>query len=198
MLSSLLYACEPCSLYERHVQEINQFYHKCLRKQLKITCATKSLTLIFSSSHAMHSALESPVQVGLLSQNNGTHSYPKRLSLGELVKEKLSHCAQKKRYEDCLNQSLGIWFCCETWETLALDLPTWRRKINEVAVLFEKKSRSLEETSAMQAKSHLLAICPRNSPVSRIRQSSPHPYWIVQPQLHTAPVLSPRAIVDRN
>ena len=114
------------------------------------------------------------------------------------MKEKLSQGAQKKRYEDCLNQSLGIWFCCETCETLALDLPTWRRKINEVAVLFEKKSRSSEETSAVQAQSHLLAICPRNSPVSRMRQSSPHPYWIDQPQLHTAPVLSPRAIVDRN
>ena len=41
VLSSLLYACETRSVFERHIQEINQFYHDCLRKQLKITWGDK-------------------------------------------------------------------------------------------------------------------------------------------------------------
>jgi len=88
------------------------------------------------------------------------NTLPKKTVLSELIKEKLSQGGQKKRYEDYLKQSLGIWVCCETWETLALDLTTWRSKINKAAVLFKQSRRAEAQRKLQLCKSKLTSLPP--------------------------------------
>ena len=70
----------------------------------------------------------------------------KQLLYGELYQGKHSVGGQKKGFKDCLKASLkDLDIDVSTWETLALDLSTWRCKITAAACAAETRRITEEQ-----------------------------------------------------
>ena len=80
---------------------------------------------------------------------------------GELAEGKRSQGGQKNRYKDCLKASLKSFdIDVETWETLALDRPAWRSKVNKGTVLFEQNRIAGAQRKRELRKSKVVSLPP--------------------------------------
>lgn len=85
----------------------------------------------------------------------------RRLIYGELMEGKSWQGGQKTSYKDSLKASLkssDIDF--ETWETLALDRPAWRGKINKEAVIFDQNRMAEAQSRCELRKSKVISSPP--------------------------------------
>ena len=110
VLSTLLYACETWTVYQRHAKKLNHFHLGCLRKILKIRWQDKipdTEVLKKAKMQSVHTLLK-------LAQLRWTghvtrmpdERLPKRVLYGELQEGKRLQGCQKKRYKDTLKASL--------------------------------------------------------------------------------------------
>ena len=65
---------------------------------------------------------------------------------------------QKTRYKDSLKASLKSSDTC--WETLALDRPAWRSKINKEAVIFDQNRMAEAQSKCELRKSKVISLPP--------------------------------------
>lgn len=148
VLPTLLYACETWTVYARHAKKLHRFHMNCLRKLLKISWQDKvpdTEVLSRADLPSVHTLLRK-AQVrwaGHLVRMPDTR-LPKRLFYGELVEGKRSHGGQRKRFKDTLKTALkSFGINSNTWETVALDRPTWRCCTSQGATSYEQ-SRTVE------------------------------------------------------
>ena len=107
VLPNLLYACETCTVYQRHAKRLNHFHLSCLRKLLKIKWQDK----IPDTEVLKKSGMQSMYTVLKLAQLRWTGhvirtSKESILYYGELQEVKRSQGGQKKRYKDTRKASL--------------------------------------------------------------------------------------------
>ena len=103
VLSTLMYACETWTVYQRHAKRLNHFHTSCLRKLLKV----KWQVLKREGMQSVHTLLK-------LAQLRWTghvtrmpeKRLPKKILYGELEMGQRSHGGQKKRHKDTLKASL--------------------------------------------------------------------------------------------
>lgn len=177
VLPTLLYACETWAVYERHAKKLHRFHMDCLRKLLKITWQDKVSDTEVLSRADLPSAytLLRKAQVrwaGHLARMPDTR-LPKILFYGELAEGKRLRGGQRKRYKDTLKTALkSLEINPDTWETAALNRPTWRRHIGQGASSYEqnriaeaRRKRELRKSSVNSVPSapadHLCPICGR-------------------------------------
>lgn len=82
---------------------------------------------------------------------------PKRLFYGELAEGKHSKGGKKERLKALL-KSLDI--DVETWETSALDRPTWRSKVDKRTALFEQNRIAGAQRKHVLRKSKAISLTP--------------------------------------
>ena len=110
VLTTLLYACETWTVYQRHAKRLNNFYTRCLRKLLKIAWQDRipdTEVLQRAGMQSVHTLLKL-VQLRWTGHVTRMHEerLPKKILYGELEMGKRSHGGQKKRYKDTLKASL--------------------------------------------------------------------------------------------
>ena len=144
VLSTLLYACEPWTVYQRHAKRLNHFHSSCLRKLLKIKWHDKipnTEVLKKAGMQSMHTVLK-------IAQLRWTghvirmpnERLPKKFFYGELQEGKRSQGGQKKRYKDTLKASLkDLDIPVGSLEQTAQERSKWRGLINKGAALYEKR-----------------------------------------------------------
>ena len=134
VLTTLLYASETWTVYNRHARQLNHFHLSCLRKLLRIRWQDKipdtevlgragmpSIFTLLQKSQARWAG-----HVVRMPDNR----LPKQLLYGELCQGKRMVGGQRKRFKDCLKASLrDLSIDVNSWETHALDRPSWRSKI---------------------------------------------------------------------
>ena len=100
VLPTLLYACETCTIYQRHAKRLNHFPTSCLRKLLKIKWQDKipdTEVLKRAGLQSVHTLLK---LTQLRSTGHVTRMHeerlPKKILNGELEMCKRSHGGQKE------------------------------------------------------------------------------------------------------
>ena len=155
VLSTLLYACETWTVYQRHAKRLIHFDLSCLRKLLNFKWHDK-----IPNTEVMKKAGIQSMYTGLkLAQLRWTgqvirmpdERLPKKVFYGELQVGKCSQRGQKKRYKGTLKASLkdfnipvGSWeqtaqvrskWRVGSWEQTAQERSKWRGLINKKAAL---------------------------------------------------------------
>lgn len=193
VLPTLLYACETWTVYARHAKKLHRFHMNCLRKLLKISWQEKvpdTEVLSRADLPSVHTLLRK-AQVrwaGHLVRMPDTR-LPKRLFYGELAEGKRSHGGQRKRFKDTLKTALkSFGIDSNTWETVALDRPTWRCCTSQGANSYEQ-SRTVEaqwkrelrksraNTMPSATSDHICSTCGRafRGRIGLISHSRTHP-----------------------
>ena len=162
VLPTLLYACEPWTVYQRHAKRLNHFHISCLRKLLKIKWQDRipdTEVLKRAGMQSIHTLLK-------LAQLRWTgqvtrmpdERFPKKILYGELQVGKRSHGGQKKRYMDTLRAPLKDFSIpTESWEQIAQDRTKWRGLIKRRAGEYESKRISKAEQKRAQRKARAKA-----------------------------------------
>ena len=121
VLTTLLYACDTWTVYQRHAKKLNHFHLSCLKKLLKIRWQDKipdTEVLKKAKMQSVHTLLK-------LAQLRWTghvtrmpdERLPKKVLYGELQEGERSQGGQKKRYKDTLKASLKDFnIPTESWE----------------------------------------------------------------------------------
>ena len=155
MLSTLLYACETWTVYQRHAKRLNHFHTSCLRKLLKIKWQDRipdTEVLKRAGLQSIHTLLKLAQLrwTGHVTRMPDEH-LPKKILYGELQVGKHSHGGQKKRYKDTLKVFLKDFnIPTESWEQIAQDHTKWRGLIKRGAVEYEAKGISEAEQKRAQ------------------------------------------------
>ena len=142
VFTTLLYACETWTVYQRHAKKLNRFHLNCLRKLLRVKWQDKVPDTDILERSGMPSVFTILRQSQLRWAGHITRMpderLPKRVLYGELLDGARSLGGQKKRFKDTLKASLkdfGIDY--NTWETLAEDRPAWRGAVRKGAAAYE-------------------------------------------------------------
>ena len=162
MLPTLLYACETCTVYQRHAQILNHIHTNCHRKPLKIKWQDRipdTEVLKRARMQSVHTLLK-------LAQLRWTGNVtrmpeerlPRTILYEELEMGKRSHSGQKRRYKDTLKASLKEFnIPSESWEHTAQDRVKWRGLIRRGASEYEAKRISEAEQKHAQHKARAKA-----------------------------------------
>ena len=144
VLSTLLYACETWTVYQRHAKKLNHFHLSCLRKLLKIRWQDK----IPDTEVLKKAKMQSVPTLLKLAQLRWTGDVtrmpdewlPKKVFYGELQEGTRSQGSQEKRYKDTLKAALKDFnIPTESWEQAAEDRTKWRCLINKGVSQYEAK-----------------------------------------------------------
>ena len=178
VLTTLLYACETWTVYSRHAKQLNHFHLSCLRRLLHIRWQDK----IPDTEVLQRAGIPSVYTLLQKAQARWAghvvrmpdRRLPKQLLYGELCQGKCSVGGQKKRFKDCLKVSLkDLNINLNTWESLAMDRPTWRSKITTGARSAEEKRtaeaqrkrtarKSRANSTSIAAPTHMCPTCGRS------------------------------------
>ena len=156
VLPALLYACETCTVYQRHAKRRNHFDLFCLRKLLRSGGKTRSRTQRSWKGWGCnaHTLLK-------LAQLRWTghvtrmpdKRLPKKVFYGELQVGKRSQGGQTKRYKDTHKASLNDFnIPPESWEQIELDRAKWRCLISNGTDEYEAKRISESERNHKKRK----------------------------------------------
>ena len=142
VLTTLLYASETWTVYQRHAKKLNRFHLNCLRKLLKVKWYDKvpdTEILERSGLPSIYTMLrKSQLRWSGHVTRMPDERLPKRLLYGELQTGTRCRGGQKKRYKDTLKASMkDFGIDHRAWEDLALDRLAWRSKINQGAAEYE-------------------------------------------------------------
>ena len=134
VLTSLLYSSEAWTTYRRHIQWLERFHQKCLRRILNVKW--KSLTPDTDVLHRSGSqSIEAMITLNQMRWSGHVvrmedHRLPKQLFYGELVAGKRPQCKPRKRFKDCVKENLkAMQLDAENWEVNTMNRDTWRSSI---------------------------------------------------------------------
>ena len=174
VLTSLLYACESWTVYQRHARKLNHFHTTCLRKLLGIKWQEKvpdTEVLDRAGLPSIHTMLmQSQLRWAGHVVRMPDNRLPKILFYGELQEGKRCRGRPKKRYKDCLKASLKAFrIDPATWELAASDRSNWRTTIHSGAMAHEAdRSQSQKQRREERKK--------RNDTLSPSRATIPCPH----------------------
>ena len=154
VLTTLLYASETWTVYQRHAKKLNRFHLNCLRKLLRVKWQDKVPDTEILEQTGMSSIFTMLRKTQLCWAGHVVRMpderLPKRILYGELLTGARSHGGQKKRFKDTLKASLkDFGIDHNLWETSAQNRAAWRGVINKGAAAYD--SRRLETAKSKRA-----------------------------------------------
>ena len=161
-LSTLFYARETWTVYQRYVKRLNHFHTSCLKQLLKIKWQDRipdTEVLKKAGMQSIHTLLKLP-QLRWTGHviRMPNERLPKKILYGELEMDKRYHGGQKKRYKDTLKASLKDFnIPKESWEQIGQDRAKWRGLIRRGASEYEAKRISDAEQKRAQRKARTKA-----------------------------------------
>ena len=177
VLTTLLYASETWTVYQRHAKKLNRFHLCCLRKLLRVRWQDKVPDTEILEQSGMPSifALLRQRQLrwaGHVSRMSDKR-LPKRLLYGELQSGARSHGGQKKRFKDTLKVSMKDFNIDPTlWEALAQNRPAWREAVTKGAKKYEQQRLHAAKTKRAARKAR--ADCNPTPPAAAASWPCPH------------------------
>ena len=154
ILTALLYSSECWTTHQRHLKQLERFHQKCLRRILNIKW--QSLT----PYTAVLQIAECPSIESLIMKNQlrwaghvvrmEDERIPKQLFYGELMTGKRPQHKPKKRFKDCIKNSLKAFkIPVENWETLAKSQPNGGNYSKEVQKSLKKRELIVLSSNAV-------------------------------------------------
>ena len=134
VISSLLYASETWTSYQRHVKLLERFHQHCLRHVLGIKwqCRTPDTEVLSKANTMSISARLMKKQMrwaGHLVRMDDSR-LPKQLFFGELSTGKRPRHKPRKRFRDNVKDNLKLMkISVANWEDLCLERDKWRQSI---------------------------------------------------------------------
>ena len=175
VLTTLLYASETWTIYQRHAKKLNRFHLTCLRKLLRVKWQDKvpDTEILEQTGMCSISTMLHKTQLrwaGHITRMTDER-LPKRILYGELVNGARSRGGQKKRFKDTLKVSLkDFGIDTDSWETVAKNRSAWRGAVKQGATTFETQRTTLAKTRREARK----ASSSRSSSTSAGSLSCPH------------------------
>jgi len=171
VLPTLLYACETWTVYSRHAKRLNHFHTTSLRKLLRIRWQDRvpdTEVLNRAGLPSIHTLLEkSQARWAGHVVRMSDERIPKQLLYGQLSEGKRAPGRPKKRFKDCLKDSLNsLDIPRETLESLAANKSEWRSAIYAGAKLAEEKRTSHAEQKREARKARSAASTPNDGTLS--------------------------------
>ena len=144
VITSLLYGCETWTYYRRHVQKLDSFHLRCLRKILEIHWEDRVTNQEVLSRAALPGIEALIIQSQLRWSGHVMRMedsrLPKQIFCSELAGGTRRQGGQTKRYKDGLKQSLRACNIPVTgWEDLAANRSAWRQASFKGVKNFERK-----------------------------------------------------------
>ena len=136
VITTLLYAAETWTTHQRHIKLLEQFHLKCLRRILDIkwqTFTPDTAVLEKSSCPNIESmiAAQQLRWAGHVVRMNDDR-LPKQLFYGELASGKRPRHKPKKRFKDCLKNTMkDLDINHEIWEETARNRAAWRTEVKK-------------------------------------------------------------------
>ena len=189
VLTTLLYGCETCTIYQRHARKLNHFHTTCLRKLLDIKWQDKIPDTEFLTRADLPSIYTMLMQLACQLKD----------SQRTCCLEKLHQGGQKKRSKDTLKALLKAFNNSHnTWEQSSQDRTAWRSAVHKGAKACETnrtllakergQARTKRPKQPYRSRHYSLSTLPQTLPdAHRPDQSS------VDPQSKATPT-TPRGI----
>ena len=134
VLTSLLYGCETWTTYRKHIKRLDQFHLRCLRRILAIHWQDR-VTNQEVLRRAGLPGVEALIMQARLRwtghiMRQDDSRLPKKIFCGELSHGTRRQCGQRKRFKDCLRDSLqNCKIPQDGWEARTADRSVWRHHI---------------------------------------------------------------------
>jgi len=169
VLSSLLYACESWTVYQRHARKLNHFHTISLRKLLGIRWQDKVPDTEVLERAGLPSIYTMLMQAQLRWAGHVVrmpdHRLPKRLFFGELTQGKRGLGCPKKRFKDCIKSSLRAFeIDPATWEHTASVRSQWRAAVYNGASAYET-TRTFNSELRRDERKKRLALSPSRATI---------------------------------
>ena len=142
VLTRLLYSCEAWVTYRKHITLLERFHQRCLRSILKIHWSS-----FVPDAQVLHKANCTSIEHTIHSTRlrwcghvvrMNDERIPKKVLYGELLHGHRSQHKPKKRYKDCVKESLvACDIRIDGWEATALDRYIWRQEVKRGCSTFE-------------------------------------------------------------
>lgn len=154
IVPTLLYASETWATYSTDIKKLEDYHMRKLRQLLKIKWTDKR------TNNSVYQETKIPSLESLVVKNRlrwaghlvrmDNNRLPKQILYGELQDGKRSQGGQRKRYKDCLKDSMKrCHIRTETWEWNATRRTRWRSMIHKGVQIFEdERLRHREELRA--------------------------------------------------
>ena len=174
VLPSLLYGSETWTTYRRHLNVLEKYHQRCLRRILGVTWQDRR-TNCSVLDEAQCTSIEAMIIVNQLRWTGHVvrlmdSHLPKQILFGELGSGTRAQGGQRKRFKDNLKANFKVCHIgLTTWEDLARDRPRWRHAVRESVALFEEERRQKAEEKRQRHKEREVApalsqqapyICP--------------------------------------
>nr|VZI46425.1 unnamed protein product [Spirometra erinaceieuropaei] len=184
ILPTLLYGAETLTVYTKQAHRLNHFHLSCLRRILGLDWQDRIPDTDVLERTGIVSIYTMLRQMQLHRSGHlvrmDDERLPKRLFYGDVATGSRRQGGQIRRYKDTLKSSLKhLQINPTNWEELALDRPTWRRKVKTGAVIYEansiaatkvkRETRKSQLRPVRNADTHPLATCPRCQRTFRAR-----------------------------
>ena len=151
VLPSLLYGCKTWTCYRRHIEKLDQFHLRCLRKVLRVSWKghVPNQEIL---RRAELTGIEAMLNLGQLRWSGhvtrmDVSRLPKQLFHAELSTGKRHKSGQRKWYKDVLKSTLKAYnIPVDEWQVLAQDRLAWRVAIHKGTKHFERsRLQSLDD-----------------------------------------------------
>ena len=174
VLPSLLYGSETWTTYRRHLNVLEKYHQRCLRRILGVTWQDRRT----NSSVLEETKCTSKEAMIIENQLCWTghvvrwmdSRLPKQILFGELGSGTRAQGGHRKSFKDNLKANFKVCHIgLTTWEDLACDRPRWSHAVRENVALFEKERHQKAEGKRQRRKerevAHALSqqasyICP--------------------------------------
>lgn len=146
ILSILLYACQTWNMYQRHLQRLESFHHRCLRKILGISWQERipTMEVLQMAELPYISTMVANARIKWLGhlRRMPDHRYPKMLLMAELMSGKRKQSKPKQRWKDKVRTDLRNFNMeVQSWWDVSADRPKWRKQIYDGAINWNKVQR---------------------------------------------------------
>lgn len=149
VLSILLYGCQSWNTYRRHIQKLETFHHRCLRKIMGIpwqdlvptTEVLDRAGLPFIETMIRKARLKWLGHVRRMPE----HRYPLKILFSELSLGKRNHSKPKQRWKDLVKSDMrNFGMDVTTWwvDSCKEGKAVWRRKVFDGAIAFDNAKRT--------------------------------------------------------
>ena len=151
VLTCLLYSCETWVVYRRHLKQLERFRLRCLRSILGIHWTTHTpdrevLEKVNTISIEAHIHRHRPRWVGHVIRLNNDR-IPKQLLYGELSVGSRPQHKPKKRFKDCVKDSLALCKIDDPdGEMVVCDRNRWRKMVYSGSRFFQDNANICHKT----------------------------------------------------
>lgn len=142
VLTALLYGCESWTFYRSHIRRLERFHQHCLRGIMKISWTSR-----VPDTDVLDRAILSSVEAMIMKQQLRWSGHvvrledsrlPKQALYGEMAHSKRPQSKPKKRYKDCLKETLTkTCIDIDNWEECATDRAKWKSTVYDGINTFE-------------------------------------------------------------